>query len=69
MFARISETFDEGYLAQMRKSDFEVIADMLVRDIRLVRALPREQRSAIANMLRDKADGLDMSEERLPTCR
>jgi hypothetical protein len=40
MFARISETFDEGYLAQMRKSDFEVIADMLVRDIRLVRARP-----------------------------
>jgi hypothetical protein len=65
MFARISENFDEAYLAQLRKSDFEVIAELLVRDIRLVRVLPREQRTAIANLLRDKADGLDMIEERL----
>jgi hypothetical protein len=70
MFARISENFDEAYLAQLRKSDFEVIAELLVRDIRLVRVLPREQRTAIANLLRDKADGLDLIEERLvPTCR
>jgi hypothetical protein len=65
MFTRISESFDEAYLAQLRKSDFEVIAELLVRDIRLVRVLPSEQRTAIANMLRDKADGLDMIEERL----
>jgi hypothetical protein len=60
MFTRFSETFDEAYLAQFRKSEFEVISEMLVRDIRLVRVLPREQRTAIANLLRDKADGLDM---------
>jgi hypothetical protein len=69
MFTCISENFDEAYLAQLRKSDFEVIAELLVRDIRLVRVLPTEQRSAIANLLRDKADGLDMIEqERVPTC-
>jgi hypothetical protein len=46
MFAhRISATFDEAYLAEL-----------LVRDIMLVRVLPREQRLAIANLLRDKAD-------------
>jgi hypothetical protein len=59
MFARIAETFDEAYLAQLRKSDFEVITEMIVRDIRLVRVLPREQRVAIANLLRDKADLLE----------
>jgi hypothetical protein len=63
MFTCISENFDEAYLAQLRKSDFEVIAELLVRDIRLVRVLPTEQRTAIANLLRDKADGLDMIEE------
>jgi hypothetical protein len=56
MLARISETFDEGYLRALRKSDFEVISEMIVRDIMLVRALPREQRVAIACLLRDKAD-------------
>jgi len=50
MFARISESFDEGYLRELRKSDFEIIAELLVRDIRLVRVLPREQRMAIANL-------------------
>lgn len=59
MFARISESFDEGYLRELRKSDFEIIAELLVRDIRLVRVLPREQRMAIANLLRDKADCLE----------
>jgi hypothetical protein len=59
MFARISETFDEAYLAELRKSDFEVIAEMIVRDIRLVCGLPKDQRVAIANLLRDKADFLD----------
>jgi hypothetical protein len=57
MFARnFSDTFDEAYLAELRKSDFEVISEMIIRDIRLVRALPREQRLTIANLLRDKAD-------------
>jgi hypothetical protein len=60
MFTLISETFDQAFLAELRKSDFEIIAEMLVRDIRLVRVLPREQRTAIANMLRDKADSLEM---------
>jgi hypothetical protein len=66
MFARISENFDEAYLAQLRKSDFEFIAELLVRDIRLVRVLPTEQRTAIANLLRDKADGLEI-EHKVPT--
>jgi hypothetical protein len=60
MFTLISETFDQAFLAELRKSDFEIIAEMLVRDIRLVRVLPREQRTAIVNMLRDKADSLEM---------
>jgi len=54
MFARISERFDEGYLASLRKSDFEVISEMFVRDFRLARALPRDQRIALANLIRDK---------------
>jgi hypothetical protein len=72
MFTRISENFDEAYLAQLRKSDFEVIAELLVRDIRLVRVLPTEQRTAIANLLRDKADSLEMiasGEERVTPCQ
>ena len=60
MFTRISEKFDESFLRELRKSDFEVIAELLVRDIRLVRVLPTEQRTAIANLLRDKADALEM---------
>lgn len=60
MFARISETFDEAYLAELRKSDFEVISEMIVRDIRLVRVLPREQRIALANLIRDKIDLMEM---------
>jgi hypothetical protein len=68
MFDLISaqETFDQAYLAALRKSELEVISDMLVRDIRMARTLPREQRVALANMLRDKADGLDMIEEKVP---
>jgi len=65
MFDLISaqETFDQAYLAQFRKSELEVIADMLVRDIRMARTLPREQRTAIANLLRDKADTLERAGE------
>ena len=69
MFARISETFDEVYLAQLRKSDLEVISELIIRDFRLVRTLPREQRVALANLIRDKIDGLELIEEGLvPTC-
>ena len=54
MFARIAERFDDGYLAALRKSDLEVISEMFVRDFRLARSLPREQRVALGNLIRDK---------------
>ena len=57
MFAhRMSASFDESYLAQLRKSKFEVISELIVRDVRLACSLPKEQRLALANLLRDKAD-------------
>ena len=59
MFARISERFDEAYLAALRKSDFEIISEMLVRDFRLARTLPKEQRVALANLVRDKIDAIE----------
>ena len=62
MFARVSETFDEAYLEQLRKSDLEVISQLIVRDFRMARSLPREQRVALANLIRDKIDGLEMQQ-------
>jgi hypothetical protein len=60
MFALIHEKFDEAFLAQLRKSDLEVISELIVRDFRMARSLPREQRVALANLIRDKIDGLEM---------
>lgn len=54
MFAKISERFDEKYLATLRKSDVEIISDMFVRNFQLAHALPLEQRLALANLIRDK---------------
>ncbi len=60
MFAqRVLSRFDAAYLSSLRKSDFEIIADRIVRDVGLCVVLPREQRVAVANMLRDEADLLE----------
>jgi hypothetical protein len=59
MHATFKTTFDEAYLRELRKSDLEVIAEMIVRDIRVACILPKEQRIALANLIRDKADYLD----------
>jgi hypothetical protein len=48
--------FDESYLKTLRKSDFEIISEMIVRDINLARILPQDQRIALADLLRDGAD-------------
>ena len=56
------ETFDRAYLAQLRKSELEAISELFVRDFRMAINLPREQRVALANLIRDKADGLEMIE-------
>ena len=40
--------FDEGYLEAMRKSDFEVIKEMIERDLKVISLLPREQQLKIA---------------------
>jgi hypothetical protein len=54
------ETFDQAYLAQFRKSELEVISELFVRDFRMARNLPKEQRVALANLIRDKIDGLEL---------
>jgi len=61
MFDLISaqETFDQAYLAALRKSEFEVISELFVRDFRMARSLPKAQRVALANLIRDKADALE----------
>jgi hypothetical protein len=53
------KTFDESYLRELRKSDLEIITDMLVRNIQVACILPKQQRIALANLIRDKADLLD----------
>ena len=67
MFDLISsqEAFDQAYLAALQRSEFEVISQLFVRDFRMARTLPREQRVALANLIRDKIDGLEMIEESL----
>jgi hypothetical protein len=59
MFARIAEKFDESYLASLRKSDCEIIAELLIRDLRLIYALPKAERIAIVNLVRDKIDAIE----------
>jgi hypothetical protein len=53
------KTFEESYLRELRKSDLEIISNMLVRNIKVACVLPRDQRIAVANLIRDKADLLE----------
>jgi hypothetical protein len=43
--------FEHGYFEAMRKSDFEVIKEMIARDIKVISLLPREQQLKIAEMM------------------
>jgi hypothetical protein len=43
--------FERGYFEAMRKSDFEVIKEMIARDIKVVSLLPREQQLKIAEIM------------------
>jgi hypothetical protein len=43
--------FEKGYFESMRKSDYEVIAGMIERDLTVVCLLPREQQLKIAEVI------------------
>jgi hypothetical protein len=43
--------FERGYFEAMRKSDFEVIKEMIERDLKVVSLLPREQQLKIAEIM------------------
>jgi hypothetical protein len=43
--------FEKGYLESMRKSDFEVIKEMIERDLKVVCLLPREQQLKLAETM------------------
>jgi hypothetical protein len=43
--------FEHGYFEAMRKSDFEVIAGMIERDIKVISLLPREQQLKLAEIM------------------
>jgi hypothetical protein len=43
--------FEKGYLEAMRKSDFEVIKDMVERDLKVISLLPRVQQLKIAETI------------------
>jgi hypothetical protein len=51
----ISEHFDRGfehgYFEAMRKSDFEVIKEMIDRDLKVVCLLPRQQQLKLAEIM------------------
>jgi hypothetical protein len=51
----ISEHFDrgfeQGYFESMRKSDFEVIAGMIERDLKVVSLLPKDQQLKLAEIM------------------
>ncbi len=52
----LEKAFEEGYLRAARRSDFEVISETLLRDIRLARRLPKDQQLKLAEMMRDALD-------------
>jgi hypothetical protein len=43
--------FERGYFEAMRKSDFEVIAGMIERDLKVVSLLPPEQQLKLAEVM------------------
>jgi hypothetical protein len=48
---QLREYFNQGYLESLQKSDFEVIAGMIERDLKVVILLPREQQLKIAETM------------------
>jgi hypothetical protein len=63
MDVSFSKVFDESYLRELRRSDLEIVADMIARDIKVACILPKQQRMAVSNYIRDLADILDQFEE------
>jgi hypothetical protein len=53
--------FQAAYLAELGKSDFEVISDICARDIKLIRTLPRMDQLKLGAMLRDAIDEIQGS--------
>jgi predicted ATP-grasp superfamily ATP-dependent carboligase len=53
--------YEAGYLRSFRKSDCQVISEMFVRDIKLMRILPREQQLKLAEMMRKAIDEIQGS--------
>jgi hypothetical protein len=58
---RLERAFEEGYLRAFSKSDFQVISEILMRDVKLVRILPREQQLKLAETLQAAVDEIQGS--------
>ena len=57
--ASFKATFSESYMRELRRSDLEIITSMIMRDIKVACILPKEQRIALANLIRDNMDYLE----------
>jgi hypothetical protein len=58
---RFERAFEAGYRSAFAKSDFQIITEMLVRDIKLVRILPRMQQRKLAETLHKAIDEIQGS--------
>ena len=62
---RFERAFEAGYLRALGQSDFQVISDILNRDLKLVRVLPRMHQLKLAETLRaavDEVQSVDISD-------
>lgn len=58
---RWERAFEAGYRSAFNKSDFQVISDMLARDLRLVQELPRMHQLKLAEMMQVAVDEIQGS--------